>query len=134
MALGYKGKMTAAEQARHEDMMNSHHGELLRHGASPTRTDVHSRTSVGSHTKYHGKLWTIDNGKEIHHQWYSDEGVPLHSPKVAEGMAQKKHENEANPDMHSFKNSMRRKGFSEGKIFSGALRQGERYRKEHGDE
>lgn len=47
--------------------------------------------------------------------------------KVDEGRKQKQRENEANPEMHATKNSMRRKGLSEGKIFSGALRQAERY-------
>lgn len=47
--------------------------------------------------------------------------------KIHQGRTAKKYENEANPEMHSFKNSMRRKGFSDAKIFSGALRQGEKY-------
>lgn len=80
MALGYKGKMTDLERRRHDEMVASHHGELLKKGASPTQTDVHSRTSIGSHTKEHGRLWTTDNGKEIHHQWYNDEGTPTHAP------------------------------------------------------
>ena len=51
--------------------------------------------------------------------------------RVTGGKTQKKYENEANPEMHAVKNSMRRKGFSDAKIFSGALRQGEAYRKAH---
>lgn len=64
------------------------------------------------------------------------------APKVSEaktkalkkkqmGQEAKKYEYEANPEMHAFKNSMRRKGFGPGKIFSGALRQAERYDKKH---
>lgn len=47
------------------------------------------------------------------------------------GQRQKGYENDANPEMHAVKNSMRRKGLPEHKIFHHALRQGESYRKKH---
>lgn len=51
---------------------------------------------------------------------------------MSEGRRQKRYEMEANPEMHAFKNSMRRKGFDNAKIFHHALKQGSNYTKKHG--
>lgn len=45
-----------------------------------------------------------------------DKKKELIAKKMASGKAHKRYENEANPEMHSVKNSMRRKGFSDSKI------------------
>ena len=48
------------------------------------------------------------------------------------GQRQKRYEMEANPEMHAVKNSMRRKGLPDHKIFHHALRQADSYNKKHG--
>ncbi len=80
MAFQVKEKMTPEERDNYTELVGAHHGEIVKRGHWPTRTDHVSKNTVVSHTSDDQRLMSHHNGKEIHHQWYSEGGVPVNSP------------------------------------------------------
>lgn len=48
---------------------------------------------------------------------------------VSQGKAQKQSEEDVHEDLHAFKNSLRRKGYSQGNIFHESLKYGDKHSK-----
>ena len=81
MAFQVKEPMTAEEKENYHELVGAHHDEIIKKGHWPVRTDHVAKHTIVSHMSDDHRLMSHHNGKEIHHQWYDNEGVPVSSPK-----------------------------------------------------